>query len=127
VRLADTKQAREAEPYLAQFEDDWATGQILRQYINGKHKYENAKAGGKVKIGGKRKRATATYVSSEQPPVDDETGRGLDNIDNNGNSDIDNIGSDNYEEEDEWTGIRHDVDETSTFRGNDDDDNGDNI
>jgi hypothetical protein len=48
--LAKLKQAREAEPYLAMFEDDWATGQILRQYINGRRKYENAKASGKVAV-----------------------------------------------------------------------------
>ncbi|KIM87081.1 hypothetical protein PILCRDRAFT_4301 [Piloderma croceum F 1598] len=40
--------AKEVEPYLAKFEDNWATGQILRQYINGKHKYEAAKARGTV-------------------------------------------------------------------------------
>jgi len=53
--LANFKQAREAEPYLARFEDDCVTGQIIRQYINGKRKYENAKASGRVKAGVTRK------------------------------------------------------------------------
>ena len=64
--LAKVKQAREAEPYLARFEDDWATGQILRQYINGKQKYENAKANGRVTVGGKRKRANPTSPASSE-------------------------------------------------------------
>jgi hypothetical protein len=56
MQLANIQQAREAEPYLAKFEDDWATGQILCQYINGKQKYESAKANGRVRVGEKRKR-----------------------------------------------------------------------
>jgi hypothetical protein len=32
----------------------------LRQYINGRHKYEKAKANGKVNIGRKERRITAT-------------------------------------------------------------------
>jgi len=59
VPSTNIKQAREMEPYLARFEDDWATGQIVRQYINGKQKYENAKANGKVKVGEKRQRISA--------------------------------------------------------------------
>ena len=59
VPPTNIKQAREAEPYLARFEDDWATGQIVRQYINGKQKYENTKANGKVKVGEKRRRISA--------------------------------------------------------------------
>ena len=58
VPSTNIKQAREAELYLARF-DDWATGQIIRQYINGKQKYENAKANGKVKVGEKRQRISA--------------------------------------------------------------------
>ena len=58
--LANIQQAREAEPYLAKFEDDWATGQILHQYINGKQKYESAKANGRVRVGEKRKRTSPT-------------------------------------------------------------------
>ena len=67
------KQAREAEPYLAKFEDDWATGQILRQYINGKQKYENAKANGKVNIGGKGRRTSATRPSPSNDEIDQAT------------------------------------------------------
>lgn len=62
--LVNIQQAREVEPYLARFEDDWATGQILRQYINGKRKYETAKANGKAKVGGKRKRTSIEQLLS---------------------------------------------------------------
>jgi hypothetical protein len=58
---ANFTQAREAEPYLTRFEDDWATGQIIRQYINGKRKYENAKASGKVKNGVMQKGMTLAW------------------------------------------------------------------
>jgi hypothetical protein len=86
VALANIKQARETEPYLARFEDDWATGQILRQYINGKQKYENAKANGKVKVGGKRNNTSPSEENIEQTPKSDD--------DSNGDGD-----------EDEWLGL----------------------
>src|ERR1700729_3634761 len=88
------KQAREAEPYLAKFEDDWATGQILRQYINGKQKYENAKANGKVNIGGKGRRTSATRPSPSNDEIDQAT---LTGNDDNGSWD--------GEDEEEWTGF----------------------
>jgi hypothetical protein len=101
LTLANLKQAREAEPYLAKFEDDWATGQILRQYINGKRKYENAKANEKVKVGVKRKSTSPPSPSAHKrakrlpnSPSDEEIGRRSD--DNSGSSEDD---------EDEWTGI----------------------
>ena len=60
------------------FEDDWATGLILRQYINGKQKYENAKASGKATVRGnlKRKRGLTPLSSNKRskrlPPADNE-------------------------------------------------------
>ncbi len=101
VPLAHIKQAREAEPYLAKFEDDWATGQILRQYINGKQKYENAKANGKVKVGGKRPRARAECLGANKrtkrmpSPNDDDERESI------GRSD-DSSGRGRNEDEDEW-------------------------
>jgi hypothetical protein len=103
MSLANIKQAREAEPYLANFEDDWATGQILRQYINGKQKYENAKANGRVRVGEKRKRTTsagplANKRTKRLPSPNDEVERG--SLDCNGDS-----GSEHAEDEVEWFGI----------------------
>jgi hypothetical protein len=106
VPLAKVKQAREAEPYLARFEDDWATGQILRQYINGKQKYENAKANGSVTVGGKRKRTEPTSLASseriQQLPSFGDYDIGGNNSTNGGGSELD---------EDEWMGFgNHDHD-----------------
>jgi hypothetical protein len=103
VTLANSIQAREAEPYLAKFQDDWATGQILRQYINGKQKYENAKAKGMT--GGKRKRTSSASPGAnkraKQPPShnDEEVGR---------KTPFDSGSDDNgeySENEIEWTGF----------------------
>lgn len=95
MALANTRQAREVEPYLARFEDDWATGQILRQYINGRRKYENAKANGKVKVGEKRKKTATKQLPSHS---DDEVELAAPNSDGNSNGE----GS---EGEDEWHGL----------------------
>lgn len=92
--LAKLKQAREAEPYLAIFEDDWATGQILHQYINGKRKYENAKASGKVTVRAERHRMAfrgpIVQLPSDNDEVEDGSGNGFGN---------------EGEDEDEWLGI----------------------
>jgi hypothetical protein len=92
MSLANIEQAREAEPYLARFEDDWATGQILRQYINGKRKYENTK----VKDGGKRNKTS---------PRDNDIEKATSNTD----SDDDSGGSED-EDEDEWFGLNYPMD-----------------
>jgi hypothetical protein len=89
--LAKLKQAREAEPYLAMFEDDWATGQILRQYINGRRKYENAKASGKVAVRVAFQRSIMRLASVNDSDVED--GRG------------DNGSGSEAEDEEEWFGI----------------------
>ena len=103
--LANIKQAREAEPYLAMFEDDWATGQILRQYINGKHKYENAKANGKVRVGEKRRWTSPTNSFVNKPSTDDEIERASsDDHDDNSHTGDDN-GSDKFD--DDWAGFTH--------------------
>jgi hypothetical protein len=121
VILANTRQAREAEPYLAKFEDDWATGQILRQYINGKHKYENAKANGKVKCGGKRiGTSSADPVASGRSAV-----RGIeierDSVHGTIESPSDGGDDDfNSDYEDEWTGI-YDANADNVFGGGDGD------
>jgi hypothetical protein len=109
VPLANVRQAKEAEPYLARFEDDWATGQILRQYINGKHKYEAAKARGQAKIGKKR---TCTSLASPnkrmrlRPSGEEDE---IDRVSSDGsNSDDDQAGGNDGEyegDEDEWTGV----------------------
>jgi hypothetical protein len=65
LRSDNVKQAREAEPYLVRLGDDWATGQILRQYINGNQKYENAKARGKVKVRAMRQQTSPTLGTSK--------------------------------------------------------------
>jgi len=104
VPLANIKKAREAEPYLARFEDDWATGQILRQYINGRHKYENAKANGKLKVGVKRgyagpsgpatsKRSKRMTNASEDESDSDSFDRRHKDVEENDN------------EDDEWDGM----------------------
>jgi phage gp36-like protein len=98
MALADIKQARETEPYLAKFEDDWATGQILRQYINGKQKYENAKANGKVTVGRKRNKTSPSDDDIEQATSNSEG-------DNNGGG---------SEGGDKWLGLNypdHEMDE----------------
>jgi hypothetical protein len=103
IPLANIKQAREAEPYLANFEDDWATGQILRQYINGKQKYENAKANGRVRVGEKRKRtSSASPIPNKRTkrlpsPNDEVEWGGLDCNSNNNDE--------HGEDEVEWTGF----------------------
>ena len=96
--FANFKQAREAEPYLARFEDDWATGQILRQYINGRRKYENAKASENVKAGVTRKGMVPAVplmrpTSNRRMSLDDRDGKAS--------------GSEEEEEEEEeaWNGI----------------------
>jgi hypothetical protein len=106
MQLANVKQAREAEPYLARFEDDWATGQILRQYINGKQKYEKAKANGRVKVGGKRERTSPASPTSDERTQqlqsfnDNDIGLGsLGGGSNSGGSELD---------EDEWMGFDND-------------------
>lgn len=45
--------------------NDWATAEIVRQYINGKRKAESAKSRGKL-VGGKRKRAQAGSSGGRQ-------------------------------------------------------------
>lgn len=64
------QQAREKEPYLKRFSDDWATGEILRQFINGKRKGENTKAKQSEAEGNgfrkKRKGASAHASSSNK-------------------------------------------------------------
>ena len=45
---AKIQQAREAEPYLVRFKNDWATGEIICQFINSRWQYEVAKANGKT-------------------------------------------------------------------------------
>jgi hypothetical protein len=97
----NVKQAREAEPYLAKFEDDWATGQILRQYISGKQKYENAKAKGTVKVGGKRKRSSSTSPALELLP--NPNGE-IERESLYGGSDYDGHGED-HEDGNEWGGF----------------------
>jgi hypothetical protein len=99
VPLTDIKQAREAEPYLARFEDDWATGQIVRQYINGKQKYENAKANGKVKVGEKRQRISAASPvankrSKRLPSPNDDEEESVDDGFNGGSNGSDGRGMD---------------------------------
>jgi hypothetical protein len=100
--LANIEQAREAEPYLARFEDDWATGQILRQYINGKRKYETAKANGKAKVGGKHKRTSTEQLLSP--------------------SDKDIVRESLIDATEEWTGVANHGDEMDAVS----EDNGDN-
>jgi hypothetical protein len=106
VSLANIKKAREAEPYLAKFEDDWATGQILRQYINGRHKYENAKANGKLKVGGKRGWAGSSdpVVSKrfKQMPNASEDESSFDKRFSDAEEDND---SEDNDEDDEWNGM----------------------
>jgi hypothetical protein len=104
VPLANIKKAREAEPYLARFEDDWATGQILRQYINGRHKYENAKANGKLKVGVKRGYAgpsgPATSKRSKRMTNASEDESDSDSFDRR-HKDVE----ENDDEDDEWDGM----------------------
>jgi hypothetical protein len=125
--LANVNQAKEAEPYLTRFEDDWATGQILRQYINGKHKYETAKAKGKVKIGEKRR---CTSPTSPNKCIKRRPGGGNDDMDRVSFSSSDSKAGGNDAEhedyEDEWAGIGA-CDESHTdggleFCGSDDND-----
>jgi len=110
--LANFKQAREAEPYLARFEDDWATGQIVRQYINGKRKYENAKASGAMT--GMTWKGTIPTGPIMRPISDDNMRTSLGDRDGN---------SEEAEEEDQWGGVYgfnnrdHEMDEE--FEGND--------
>jgi hypothetical protein len=47
---------------LARFEDDWATGELVRQFINGRRKTENVKA----KAGVKRKRASNATTTANK-------------------------------------------------------------
>jgi hypothetical protein len=91
--VADSKQARESEPYLARFEDDWVTGQILRRYINGKRKYESAKANGMRNSGDKQQRTIGRT--------------NLGDSDNETDGSNDEAGS-NCDDGDEWAGINHD-------------------
>jgi hypothetical protein len=113
----NVKQAREAEPYLARFEDDWATGQILRQYLNGKHKYEATKASGKVKMGGKQKQTTPGS------PLQVSTGDSDNEINQanyggrNGGCDDDRMSDDDEEYNDEWVGFTDDYDMGGTSEG----------
>jgi len=95
--LANFKQAREAEPYLARFEDDWATGQIVRQYINGKQKYENVKASGAMTVGMTRK-GTIPTGPIMRPISDDNMRMSLEDRDGNGEEE------EEEEEEEEWSG-----------------------
>jgi len=117
VSLANIKKAREAEPYLAKFEDDWATGQILRQYINGRHKYENAKANGKLKVGGKRRWAgssdpVASKRFKQMPDAsEDESGS-----DKRFRGAEENGDGEDSEEDDKWNGM------SMVSRGSDGDD-----
>ena len=84
-------QAREAEPYLARFEDDWATGEIVRQFINGRRKTENVKA--KKQVYRRQKGTTKTTVKhrrsehGEGDDIDQEmrgmNGSGEDDADTN--------------------------------------------
>jgi hypothetical protein len=121
LRLANCKQAKEVEPYLARFEDDWVTGQILRQYINGRRKYETAKANGMENGGDKRQRMSVASVTDQRinrhrHSVGSEKGGGDNGSDNemDGSSGFDKTGS-NYD--DEWTGIDH-----GSFAWSDDED-----
>jgi hypothetical protein len=112
--LTNFKKAREAEPYLAKFEDDWATGQILRQYINGRHKYENAKSNGKLKVGGKRGWAgssgpVASKRFKQMPSASEDEG-GFDKR-RSGAEEYDDDEDD--DEDDGWNGI------TMAFGGSD--------
>lgn len=95
---------------LAMFEDDWATGQILRQYINGKRKYENAKVNGKAKVGGKRRWTSPTNsVANEHvdwlPSMGDEIeSASFDNGNDGGGDEYDdNDGGD----DDGWVGFTY--------------------
>jgi len=87
------------ELYLAKFEDDWVTGKILCQYINGKQKYENAKANGKVEVGEKQKRMASMRLPSHS---DDEVELAVPNSNGKGNSNSNGKGS---EGEDKWHGL----------------------
>ena len=91
--LTNFKQAREAEPYLVRFEDDWAMGQMLCQYINGIQKYENSKASGRVKAGVTQKGMVLT-VPLMRPTSN--MGMGLEDGDGKGSG---------SEEEEEWNGF----------------------
>jgi hypothetical protein len=112
LRLANCKQAKEVEPYLARFEDDWVTGQILRQYINGRRKYDTAKANGMGNSGDKRQRMSASVtdqrINRHRRSVGSEGG-GDNSSDNemDGSNGFDKTNSD-YDNDDEWTGI-HDA------------------
>ena len=121
--LANVNQAKEAEPYLARFEDDWATGQILRQYINGKHKYETAKAKGKVKIGEKRK---CTSPASPNKRIKRRPSGGEDDVPEMSLNSSDSKDNTEYEDyEDDWTGIEREESHTDgslEFCGSDDND-----
>jgi hypothetical protein len=117
VTSANSKQAREAEPYVAIFEDDWATGQILRQFINGRHKYENAKQNGKVKVGGKRKLASMGPVTNKRMRrMPDVSLNGMEVESQHDGEDNDIQGGDGtgseycVEDEEEWGGINMDGD-----------------
>ena len=97
--LANSNQAREAELYLAWFQDDWARGEIVCQFINGRHKFETVKQK-QGNVTGKCKRANNEKPKaikrcksgpSEESDIDDNDGAGSD-ISGNSNDGANNDG-----------------------------------